>query len=239
MVCYLLHILLEVYGVYKLRNQDLIIENSLLLAKNYLDAEGAMFYWIDEDQRKAQIYQNIEVPQEFINKYHHHFQDFDPLNVDYFLNSHDNMNYLNSIPDITQKVHCYKTFAADLTINEIFEVVFWENDHAFAGIAITNPNEEKKINLTSNRALYSILKTNIFSIEDVRKKVISNYLDKAALTYREKQLCFLILKGYTNQDISEKMGISIGTVKINTNRIFEKLNVPNRLALTVFLSQLI
>ena len=103
-----------------------------------------MFYWIDEDQRKAQIHHNIEAPKEFIHKYHHHFQDCDPLNVDYFLKSHDNMNYLNSIPDTTLDIHRYKTFTADLNINEIFEVVFWENDHAFAGIAITNPNEEKK-----------------------------------------------------------------------------------------------
>lgn len=148
------------------------------------------------------------------------------------------MNYLNSIPDTTLDIHCYKTFTADLNINEIFEVVFWKNDHAFAGIAITNPNEDKKKDLTSNQALYNILKTNIFTIEDIKNKVIANYLNQAALTYREKQLCFLILKGYSNQDISEQMGISIGTVKINTNRIFEKLNVPNRLALTVLLNQL-
>lgn len=219
--------------------ENLIIENSLLLAKNYLDAEGAMFYWIDEDQRKAKIHHNIETPNEFIHKYHQNFQDCDPLNVDYFLKSYDNMNYLNSIPDTTLDIHRYKTFTADLNINEIFEVVFWENDHAFAGIAITNPNEDKKKDLTSNQALYNILKTNIFSIEDIKNKVISNYLDQAALTYREKQLCFLILKGYVNQEISEQMGISVGTVKINTNRIFEKLNVPNRLALTVLLNQVI
>ncbi|WP_347455550.1 helix-turn-helix transcriptional regulator [Acinetobacter thermotolerans] len=219
--------------------EDLIIENSLLLAKNYLDAEGAMFYWVDEEQRKAKIHQNIEVPQEFIHKYHQHFQECDPLNVDYFLSSHDNMNYLNSVHNVTQKVHSYKTFAADLTINEIFEVVFWENDHAFAGIAVTNPNEEKKIDLASNKALYHILKTNIFSIDGVKEKVISNYLNQHMLTYRESQLCFLILKGSSNQDIAEMMGISLGTVKINTNRIFEKLNVPNRLALTVLLNQLV
>jgi len=219
--------------------EDLIIENSLLLAKNYLDAQGAMFYWIDEDQRKAYINQNIEVPKEFIHKYHQYFQDYDPLNVDYFLNSHENMNLLNSIHKLDHKVQTYKNFAEDLNINEIFEIVFWENDHAFAGIAITNPNENKKKDLKSNSALYNSLKNNIFSIESIKDKIISNYLDKASLTYREKQLCFLILQGCCNNEISEKMGISLGTVKINTNRIFEKLDVSNRLELTVLLSHLV
>ena len=220
-------------------SQSLVIEHALLLAKNYLDAESAMFYWIDVKQRKASIDQNIQVPQEFIEQYHQHFYDDDPLNVDYFLKSHDSMNYLNSIPNTNHHVHRYKSFASQLNINEIFEVVFWENDHAFAGIAVTNPNEEKKIDLASNQALYNMLKTNIFNIEQVRDRVISNYLDQTRLTHREKQLCFLILKGATNQDISFTMGISIGTVKVNTNRIFEKLHVPNRLALSVLLSRLI
>lgn len=219
--------------------QQLIIEQALLLAKNYLDAESAMFYWIDESQRKAKIEQHIQAPADFITQYHQYFYDDDPLNVDYFLKSHDAMNHLNAIPTTSQKVQRYKTFAKNLKINEIFEVVFWENEHAFAGIAVTNPHEEKKMDLASNQALYNMLKTNIFRIEELRHRVILNYLDQFGLTFREKQLCFLILQAASNQEISHEMGISLGTVKINTNRIFEKLNVPNRLALTVVLNRLI
>ncbi len=59
------------------------------------------------------------------------------------------------------------------------------------------------------------------------------------LTRREIEVCLLVMEGYANKDISNSMNISLGTVKINMNRIFEKLNLDDRLHLNVLLHQLI
>ena len=65
-----------------------IIEKSLILAKNYLDASGIIFYQINEDKKDAVIESDINVSKEFIHKYNGLLQDYDPLNVEYFLKSY-------------------------------------------------------------------------------------------------------------------------------------------------------
>lgn len=220
-------------------NQNAIIENSLILAKNYLDAQGAMFYWINEDKRDAFIDLNINVSKEFIYKYHNLLQDYDPLNVAYFLKSHENINLLSTCNSENQKVSVYKRFANDCGIDEILEIVFWRNNHAYAGIAVTNPNDYKKRDESSIQVLHQILGTSIFELGNIKDNIVKNYLKDLKLTTREMEVCNFITKGYANQDIAEAMEISLGTVKINANRIFDKLQVDGRLQLSILLSKVI
>ncbi|BAY32873.1 two-component response regulator [Nostoc carneum NIES-2107] len=51
----------------------------------------------------------------------------------------------------------------------------------------------------------------------------------------ERELCVLrmIVDGNSNQDISEKLYITIGTVKTHVRNIFNKLNVDDRTQATV------
>lgn len=50
----------------------------------------------------------------------------------------------------------------------------------------------------------------------------------SVLTNTEEKVANLILDGLKNQDISEKLDISINTVKKHIKNIYEKLNVTNR-----------
>jgi len=50
------------------------------------------------------------------------------------------------------------------------------------------------------------------------------------LTSREKEVALLVLEKLPYLDISEKLNISIRTVKAHTKHIYEKFNVSNRLA---------
>ena len=50
----------------------------------------------------------------------------------------------------------------------------------------------------------------------------------AALTYREQQVLEHITKGFTNQEIAEKLGLTIGTIKYYLSQLFKKLHVRNR-----------
>jgi DNA-binding NarL/FixJ family response regulator len=51
---------------------------------------------------------------------------------------------------------------------------------------------------------------------------------QAALTYREQQVLEHIVKGFTNQEIAEKLGLTIGTIKYYLSQLFKKLHVRNR-----------
>lgn len=54
------------------------------------------------------------------------------------------------------------------------------------------------------------------------------FFDLHQLTEKEKELCRLILKGLTNQEIGDVVGTTIGTVKFYSSQIFEKFEVKNR-----------
>ncbi|MFJ7508448.1 LuxR C-terminal-related transcriptional regulator [Peribacillus simplex] len=67
--------------------------------------------------------------------------------------------------------------------------------------------------------------------QDVERSPVT--LDKAieklgAFSKREYELLILITQGETNQQISKKLFLSIGTVKNYISRIYRKLNVNNR-----------
>ena len=52
---------------------------------------------------------------------------------------------------------------------------------------------------------------------------------KAGLTYREQQLLDHISKGYTNQEIADRLGLTLATTKVYLTQLFKKLRVRSRL----------
>lgn len=48
------------------------------------------------------------------------------------------------------------------------------------------------------------------------------------LTGREKEVLQLLAEGRTNQDIAERLGIGVGTVKIHVNNVLSKLDADSR-----------
>jgi len=52
---------------------------------------------------------------------------------------------------------------------------------------------------------------------------------QGALSYREQQLLDHITKGYTNQEIATKLGLTVGTTKVYLTQLFKKMRVRNRL----------
>ncbi len=68
----------------------------------------------------------------------------------------------------------------------------------------------------------SVLKTH-------SKAEILNKIKEFDITDREKDVLFLIAEGLSNNEIAEKLFISLSTVKTHTSNIFYKLDVKNRI----------
>lgn len=57
------------------------------------------------------------------------------------------------------------------------------------------------------------------------------------LTNKEQDIARLIKEGFSNKDISQHLNISINTVKSHIKSIYEKLNVKNRLSLSILFTK--
>jgi DNA-binding NarL/FixJ family response regulator len=58
----------------------------------------------------------------------------------------------------------------------------------------------------------------------------------AALTRRRRQVANLVLRGFSNRNIAQKLGVTEGTIKVHLHAIYEKLEVHSRTELTTALS---
>lgn len=56
------------------------------------------------------------------------------------------------------------------------------------------------------------------------------------LTERERTIARFAAQGLRNKEIARELGITVGTVKVNLHRIYEKLEVTNRTELAVLVS---
>ena len=60
-----------------------------------------------------------------------------------------------------------------------------------------------------------------------RRKVLIKFTDYP-LSDRELEVLALLAEGFSNQEIAEKLIISLGTVKAHSSNIYRKLDVRNR-----------
>lgn len=51
---------------------------------------------------------------------------------------------------------------------------------------------------------------------------------KTKLSKREREVCELVLKDFSNKEIAEKLGINERTVEVHRATIYNKLQVPSQ-----------
>ena len=64
---------------------------------------------------------------------------------------------------------------------------------------------------------------------DKKNVDINNKIEKYGLSSREAEVLILIAQGMKNQEIADKMFVSLSTVKTHTKNIFDKMDVRNRI----------
>lgn len=89
------------------------------------------------------------------------------------------------------------------------------------------------------RAIHAAIGGAHYVAQDVAKNVAENVLCGVAsaspfelLSQRETQVMLMVTKGYSTQDISDRLNLSPKTVSTYRYRLFEKLNVTNNVELT-------
>jgi len=89
--------------------------------------------------------------------------------------------------------------------------------------ALVKDSDESAL-LTAVRAAYRGKKT----ISEEIGRVLKNDKSRPALTKRHKEILQLVAKGFTNSEISERVGIGADCVKAHLKTLFARLGVANR-----------
>ena len=108
-------------------------------------------------------------------------------------------------------------------------------------------NEQVAIKMQSSSYLYLMLYSNnthkekFFHVKlDIYQKIKGDYRkidtfnprqQEREITPRQNDIVQLIIKGFTNQEIAERLGVSVFTVKNHKKTLFRKVNVKNSVEL--------
>ena len=65
-------------------------------------------------------------------------------------------------------------------------------------------------------------------VDDLENLAIDEKDAPGLLTKRQKELCFYLVKGFTNKEISSALNVSIKTVEFHLKSIYERLDCSNR-----------
>lgn len=113
--------------------------------------------------------------------------------------------------------------------------------------------EQVAIKVTPSSYLYLMVYTNISPEEkffhvklDVYSKIRGRFIKSQTynpqqqekdITPRQTDIVRLVIKGFTNQEIADKLGVSVYTVKNHKQTLFRKVNVKNSIELANYVKQ--
>jgi Response regulator containing a CheY-like receiver domain and an HTH DNA-binding domain len=144
----------------------------------------------------------------------------------------------------------------ELDIQEILESIRQKSTETKVLLLLHTPDEEVIIDaiysgargyLTSAlnamefiQAIRAVSKDKIWVEIKVITKILSPLLPSRSdlsfpnLTKREEEIVRLVIQGYSNKKISDKLFIAEKTVKTHLNNVFRRLGIKNRVQLTFF-----
>jgi PAS domain S-box-containing protein len=121
---------------------------------------------------------------------------------------------------------------SDSNKNPLLIVAFFED------VTVKKKDEEKHIKLLLKiKNLHKDLTEITNMMLDVPENNNSDTLKTLGVTEREIEIVSLLIIGYKNKDIAEKLFISEETVKTHISRIYKKFDVGNRIELNNFIRE--
>lgn len=114
-------------------------------------------------------------------------------------------------------------------------------------------NEQLAVRIRDNNYIFMMLYTDVSKEEkfyhvklEVHKKINGNFRmidtynpqqDDKEITPRQNDIATLVIKGFSNREIAEQLGISIYTVKNHKQMLFKKINVRNSIELANYVQR--
>ncbi len=231
------NILLELYTI---DNVNLLSQKVMRVMRILIPYTKGYFVLLDDDQN--------------IIKNESYFIGFDNQSEENYIDTYYNEDYIKYLYDFASETNVYKDtniLANDIRKNTNFYINFLKPEDIIygCGIMITRNSRITGIfNLFRNeksgdfneKELYilNILKNHlenmIYNVTQISRANISvsKNIDKFAqefnLTSREAQILNLINKGCSNQEIADKLVISLSTVKKHIYNLYSKTSVSSR-----------
>lgn len=146
------------------------------------------------------------------------------------------MNGIEATKEITNKYRDCKVIA--LTMHNDYQHIKAMMDAGASGYVLKNCDEEEVI-----RAIDAVMSDEIFYSKEVAQTVMNNLARKkpkpnhetlTPLTPREMEVYRLILEELSNQEIADKLFISVRTVEVHKRNLLEKTRAKNSTGLVLY-----
>ena len=139
------------------------------------------------------------------------------------------MNGIEATKIITEKYPAVKVIA--LTIHEQIDQVRYMLNAGVHGYVLKDAAKEELI-----QAILAVSKGKKYYSEKIMEKLssLNTSGNKPLLTEREKEILKLIAEEYTNQQIADKLFLSVRTVDTHRRNLFQKLGVKNTAGLVKY-----
>jgi len=198
-----------------------------------VDASGAVFYFRDLDLGSISYYLR-DVDPEIHSDYKKIFKDTDPLHPKNFSGSMRRVVSFNDEVPAPEMQHSdfFRNFMQNHDIRDMVEIFFRNDNEILAGITLIRQESEPRFSkeeLDLIRKVHPLLEYCLVKFYlPLRGKSRQNNKEYFGFTNRENDVVEMIKEGIGNQELANRLAISVPTVKTHLKHIFKKAQVSSR-----------
>ncbi|MEL7897117.1 helix-turn-helix transcriptional regulator [Vreelandella neptunia] len=222
---------------------DNVTTQTLSFLSWMMEVDTLAFYTVSLDNASTR-YKLLNVPQGFFHDYQNHGQYMDPFAVPKVQASSLRIGLLSHHFNDSHESIEYAQFMSDHGFSDTIEILLRNNNHLFGGVSIllkegfdnkyTKESLYKKAEIAHPYLEFMLSNLMTQSPKERVKRWIESHDE---LTKREACVTQLIAEGYCNKKISQKLSVSLATVKTHLVHIYEKTGVHNRAELIAKINQ--
>ncbi len=224
------------------RQADAQVKELTRFALCALRASSSIFYWIEQTTRMS-VVELVGPCHRHFDRYQRDMNAYDPLNVERLVTSRKKVATMREDRTLAPAADFerYSVYMRDSGIADVLDFVFWQDDHPVAGLGILKTPDDPPFSMESfdfANSMQPYIECNLLRHPDLLvQRLTQRLVEGFSLTPREVEVTKLVCEGLTNVDISEALGMGLGTVKTHLLHVFQKAGVENRAALVAWVGQ--
>lgn len=197
------------------------------------DVSSAIFYLRDPDIGTIS-YHLMNVNPAVHNNYKKFFKDTDPLHPRHFSgNMRKVVSFSDKVPaPETRYSDFFQNFMENHKIRDIVDIFFRNDNEILAGITLIRGKSDPRFtkeDLSLIRKVHPLLEYCLIKFYlPLRGNIRHNSKVYFGFTNRENDVVEMIKEGIGNQELANRLAISVPTVKTHLKHIFKKAQVSSR-----------